>query len=65
MKGDYHISVLGMDGSVDTSYYKTEKDYGFALGTHFCPYVGDGLRQITIGKRGAVFQEYHRGRYEE
>lgn len=65
MKGDYHISVIGIDGSVDTSYYKTEDDYGFALGTHFCPYEGDGLRQITIGERGAVFQEYRQRGYEE
>ena len=65
MTGDYHISVICSDGSIATSYYDDVEDYDFALGTHFCPYEGDGLRRIIIGPHGAVFQEYHQRGYEE
>ena len=64
-KGDYHISVICDDGSIATSYYQNEDEYNYALGTHFCPYEGDGLRQIKIGTYGAVFQEYHSRGYED
>lgn len=60
-KGDYHISVMSDDGTITTEYYQTEDEYAFALGTSFCPYVGDDLQQIKIGSHAALFKEYHRG----
>ena len=62
---DYLIIFISDDRSVTTSYYQTQKEFDFAMGTHFCPYEGDGMRSIVIRDNFAVFEEYHPRRYEE
>lgn len=62
---DYLIIYICDDRTVATYYYQTQEEFDFAMGTHFCPYEGDGMRCIVKRDNFAVFEEYHARGYEE
>lgn len=58
----FHITVLKRDKSFETTYYKTEEEFGEALADGFYPYLGDGYRLVKQNRTSVLLEE---GSYTE
>jgi len=53
----FHVTVLKRDGSFETTYYKTEDEFGEALANEFYPFLGDGYRLVKQNRFSVLLKE--------